>query len=128
MADAVDIALRKRCFRTLLDERRTLERLGSATAALINLIPDEQALGAGHRTEVVRTSRLPKQVDVPTLTRKELAILHRVKEGLSNREIAIRHRISENTVKWHLHKIFGKLQVRNRVQAVLKAEGIGFLD
>ncbi len=128
VADAVDIALRKRCFRTLLDERRTLERLGSATAALINLIPDEQALGAGHRTEVVRTSRLPKQVDVPTLTRKELAILHRVKEGLSNREIAIRHRISENTVKWHLHKIFGKLQVRNRVQAVLKAEGIGFLD
>src|SRR3546814_4009536 len=54
--------------------------------------------------------------------RKELAILQKIKEGLSNREIALKHRISEDTVKWHVHNIFSTFGVKNRVQAILRSE------
>lgn len=64
-------------------------------------------------------------VDVPhlfdQLTRREFEILHLLAEGLSNKEIAYRLSISEKTVKNHLSSIFGKLQVNDRMQALIYA-------
>ncbi len=55
------------------------------------------------------------------LTKREVEILHLLAEGLSNKEIAYRISISEKTVKNHLSSIFSKLQVNDRMQALIYA-------
>jgi DNA-binding NarL/FixJ family response regulator len=55
------------------------------------------------------------------LTPREEDILECVAIGQTNKEIAIRLSISEKTVKHYMTTIMHKLQVRNRVEAALKA-------
>lgn len=62
------------------------------------------------------------------LTAKERLILIRVAEGLTNAEICERLVLALPTVRWHLHNIFGKLEVSNRTAAVNKARLFGLLD
>jgi ATP/maltotriose-dependent transcriptional regulator MalT len=65
---------------------------------------------------------------VDLLTRSEAAVLGLVDSGLSNREIATTLSISVGTVKCHLHRVYEKLQVRNRMQAAHKAREQGDLS
>ena len=62
-----------------------------------------------------------------TLTGKELEILGLLQQGLDNKSLSSALAISEGTLKWHLHNIFGKLQVRNRTQAVQVSRQHGLL-
>lgn len=55
------------------------------------------------------------------ISQRELEVLQLVAEGLSNQEIAERLFVSLNTVKTHSSRIFEKLEVRNRTQAVERA-------
>ena len=55
------------------------------------------------------------------LTARETQILACVERGLTNKEVARELQISEKTVKHYMTVIMEKLQVRNRVEAVLKA-------
>jgi DNA-binding NarL/FixJ family response regulator len=55
------------------------------------------------------------------LSARELQVLQLMAEGLSNQEIAGRLFVSLNTVKTHSSRIFEKLDVRRRTQAVDKA-------
>lgn len=55
------------------------------------------------------------------ITPRELEILERIAEGLSNKEIAARLFVSENTVKTHASRLFDKLGARRRTQAVQQA-------
>jgi LuxR family maltose regulon positive regulatory protein len=128
VADAIDIASRLGCYRTLLDERWHLQALGSISTPLLNLIPSQEELGRRKPAPGDHRVRAPSSEASVVLTRKELAMLHRIREGLSNRDISIKHRISEDTVKWHIRNIFSKLKVKNRVQALLEAERIGILS
>ena len=59
--------------------------------------------------------------DVCSLTPREEDILDCVAVGQTNKEIAIRLSIGEKTVKHYMTNIMHKLQVRNRVEAALKA-------
>ncbi len=52
------------------------------------------------------------------ITPRELEILQLIAAGLSNREIAERVNVSENTVKTHSSRVFDKLGVSRRTQAV----------
>lgn len=52
------------------------------------------------------------------LTRREVEIVNRIAEGLSNKEIAQRLSIEVQTVKNHVHNILDKLQLHNRLEAV----------
>jgi DNA-binding CsgD family transcriptional regulator len=61
------------------------------------------------------------------ITPRELEILHLIAEGLSNREIAERLFVSENTVKTHSSRLFGKLQAKRRTHAVQIAKEAGIL-
>jgi ATP/maltotriose-dependent transcriptional regulator MalT len=61
------------------------------------------------------------------LTKRELRILGKLDSGLSNREIAESLFISESTLKWHLHNVYGKLDVRNRSGAIAKAKQLRVL-
>ncbi|MBU0495915.1 MAG: response regulator transcription factor [Chloroflexi bacterium] len=55
------------------------------------------------------------------LTPREMQVLQAIAQGLSNREIAGKLVISEKTVKTHITSIFGKLDVKDRSQAMLYA-------
>lgn len=61
------------------------------------------------------------------ITPREHEILVLIAEGLSNREIGERLFVSENTVKTHSSRIFEKLGVNRRVQAVQKARELGLI-
>jgi DNA-binding NarL/FixJ family response regulator len=52
------------------------------------------------------------------LTPRELQVLQLLAEGLANKQIAVNLGISENTIKFHVSSIFGKLGVNNRLEAV----------
>lgn len=58
------------------------------------------------------------------LSPRELEVLRLLAQGQSNREIAQNLYLSESTVKNHVNSILGKLQVRNRTAAALKAQQI----
>jgi DNA-binding NarL/FixJ family response regulator len=55
------------------------------------------------------------------LTAREQQVLHLLADGLSNYELATVLRLSEHTVKNHLFRIYDKLGVSNRMEAVLYA-------
>ncbi|MFE5322978.1 LuxR C-terminal-related transcriptional regulator [Paenibacillus sp. NPDC056579] len=63
---------------------------------------------------------LDRSIVVP-LTAREQEVLQLIAEGLSNKAIAERLVLAEGTVKLHLHRIYGKLQVNGRIQAIQKA-------
>jgi two-component system, NarL family, response regulator LiaR len=61
------------------------------------------------------------------LSKRELEVLTLMARGCSNNEIAAGLFVSLNTVKTHSSKIFEKLEVKRRTQAVEKARALGIL-
>jgi DNA-binding NarL/FixJ family response regulator len=64
---------------------------------------------------------------VEPLTEREQEVLSALAKGLSNREIAMQLVITEGTVKNHVSSLIAKLGVRDRTQAVLKAQELGLI-
>jgi LuxR family maltose regulon positive regulatory protein len=64
---------------------------------------------------------------VEPLSGRELEVLRLVAQGLSNREISERLFLAVNTIKGHNQKIFNKLQVQSRTEAVARARELGLL-
>ena len=120
-------------FRLFLDEGEPLPRLlrigvergvwgGPASAHAERLIragvcsesANTQAAGGA-------TCGAPRAILVEPLSEREREVLKLLAEGLSNREIAERLIVAEGTIKTHVHNIYGKLGVANRVQAITRA-------
>ncbi len=66
------------------------------------------------------------QATMPVLSDRQLDVIRRLAEGLSNREIAERLFISEETVKSHVAVIFKVFNVHSRVEAVNQARRWGY--
>lgn len=65
---------------------------------------------------------------VVRLTKREIEVLALVLEGRSSREVATALFCSKRTIDFHLARIYEKLQVSNRVQAMRRATLLGLVD
>ena len=115
-------------YRWLLVER-SVEIYGGLVAAIFAIVGIWLGRKLTRRTETIIVKEVPvpaparfvrDEVKVQSLgiTPRELEILELIAQGLSNREIAERVYVSENTVKTHSSRVFDKLGVRRRTQAV----------
>ena len=83
---------------------------------------------------VATRSAMPSPVPAPAgaglvepLTERELEVVQLLAQGLTNRQIAAELSVVVGTVKAHTNRIYGKLDVGNRVQAVTRARELGLL-
>ena len=82
------------------------------------------------RTLIAEFADRPAPTEVPaldTLTEREHEVLVHLARGLSNAEMADRLFVSETTVKTHVSRILTKLELRDRVQAVVLAYEAGVI-
>jgi len=127
--NALSIAAPRHYVRVFLDEGREL-------GALIDRLDMEQLRGSEAAPLARRLQRAMYTPDIQggtpigmgeALTKRELSILKRLESGLSNKEIAEAIFVSEGTLKWHLHNVYGKLNVKNRTRAMTRARALGIL-
>jgi ATP/maltotriose-dependent transcriptional regulator MalT len=85
--------------------------------------PDGETL-ANHAAPAPHSGEAP----VEPLTPREQEILRLVAGGHANQAIADQLYLSLNTVKWHTSRIFGKLGVENRAQALVRARVLRLVD
>lgn len=81
---------------------------------------------------VYRNPSLPfevnrKEMEALGISERELEVLQLMSQGMSNQEIGASLFVSLNTVKTHAARIFEKLDVQRRTQAVEKAKKIGLI-
>jgi len=69
-----------------------------------------------------------KAIEYLKLSDRELEVLELVSKGFSNKEIANNLFVSINTVKTHLQKVYEKLDVKRRTQAVEKAKNLNIIQ
>ena len=85
-----------------------------------------------HPATDVTTQNVARPTDesasnAPRITKREQEILELIAAGLSNKEIAERLFVSENTVKTHSSRLFEKLSVNRRTQAVQVGQRFGLI-
>ena len=74
-----------------------------------------------------RFARRRRRLDVEPLTAREIQVLELLAEGLPNKAIAGRLGISDQTVKFHVASLSGKLGAANRTDAVRRAVRRGLI-
>ncbi len=103
----------------------------SSTERIIDAIRELHAGGSPMSPSIARRiidlfsglSMSPVTQKLP-LTERELELLDHLSKGLLYKEIATQMQITVGTVKQHIHKIYEKLQVSNRTEAINKYRGV----
>ncbi|HEX6828766.1 MAG TPA: LuxR C-terminal-related transcriptional regulator, partial [Burkholderiales bacterium] len=131
--------------RALLREAMTLAQTYGLARTFVDAHPaladwarriGEEGAGAGAAVPVARMLRPaqerpaggPRAVPSMVLTPKEREVLELLARNRSNKEIALAMAIGEETVKWHLKNLFGKLEAGTRKHVVRRAQLLGLLE
>jgi DNA-binding NarL/FixJ family response regulator len=97
--------------------REAREQLRGALEMLADMGMDAFAARAEHELLATGGTVRKRTVEMrDELTAQEAQIARLARDGLSNPEIGARLFISPSTVKYHLHKVFTKLDIASRVQ------------
>jgi DNA-binding NarL/FixJ family response regulator len=103
---------------------------GELAAALIAAAQGLTVLTAAQAESVLNVTPLANgeaELLVERLTRRETEVLRMMGDGSANKEIADELRISENTVKFHVAAILGKLNATSRTEAVARGIRTGLI-
>jgi LuxR family maltose regulon positive regulatory protein len=117
--------------RMFLDEGSSMMQL-LGEAAACEIMPDYTdklliAFDSEKRKSEDKPDLPPAQPLIDPLSQRELEILKLIAQGLSNREIGDRLFLALDTVKGHNRRIFEKLQVKRRTEAIVRARELGLL-
>jgi len=115
-----------------------LELYGGAVALIFVVLGIWFGSKLAKKKEVIVVKEIKVKEDVPFIlneenlksvgmSKREYEILEQVAKGLSNKEIADTLSVSENTIKTHTSRIFEKLNVNRRMQAIQRAKEMGLL-
>lgn len=130
-------ALRAVEYRFLVIEH-SIEIYGGLIALLFTSVALWLGLTLNRKTEVVVVREVPVPAAGPfvrngakvselAITPRELEILEHIAGGMSTREIAAALFVSENTVKTHASRLFAKMNVNRRTQAVQVGKQLGLI-
>lgn len=108
----------------LLAEAVTRGMMPDYTGKLLAVFEAEEQKGKDKSSLPVAP---PVQSLIEPLSQRELEVLQLIAQGLSNREISERLFLALDTVKGHNRKIFDKLQVQRRTEAIARARELGLL-
>ncbi|MDQ3637743.1 MAG: LuxR C-terminal-related transcriptional regulator [Actinomycetota bacterium] len=134
LGDALALAEPGGFIRIFVDEGIPMARLLSEAAAH-GIMPDytgkllavfEAEEQKGEDRSYSPPARLAQPLTEP-LSQRELEVLRLIAQGLSNREISERLFLAVDTIKGHNRRIFGKLMVQRRTEAVAKAKSLDIL-
>jgi DNA-binding NarL/FixJ family response regulator len=111
------------------DLRRQAEELGILVDGEYETVREARASSLRVDAILIAAPRGGREDALPveTLTSRETEVLELLAEGLSNKAIAARLGISDQTVKFHVASIGGKLGAANRTDAVRLAVRHGLI-
>ncbi len=131
LLDALAIAEPAGFIRLFIDEGLPMAHLLSEAAAHGMMSDSIEKLLAVFEAKIPQSEdtsdRPPAQSLLDPLSQRELEVLQLMAQGRSNLEISERLFLALDTVKGHNRKIFGKLQVQRRTEAVARARELGLL-
>jgi DNA-binding NarL/FixJ family response regulator len=99
------------------------------TFAIVGRFPDLASARAGAvEADAFLIANEPPNEIIEPLTEREIEVLELLAEGLSNKGIAARLGISDQTVKFHVASISGKLGTHTRTETVRRAVRSGLIS
>jgi len=136
--EALELGARNGYIRSFLDEGRAMETLLRAYARQYRLTRETAGQGGGLHDYVLKLLSLfmpasPQRKTaapplVEELSRSEISLLRLIRRGASNRQMAEQLTLSEGTVKVYLSRLYEKLGVSSRTQALVTAQELKLLD
>jgi len=120
--------------RTFVDEGEPMAQL---LTQLLTLPGRDGEPAAGGRSEYVQRLLAAMSSEalcegrpevMPDFSARELEILRLMAQGMTDQEMGIALHISINTVKTHLRRVYGKLDVHSRTQALYQIRRLGLLE
>jgi LuxR family maltose regulon positive regulatory protein len=131
LGDALALAESGGFIRIFVDEGPVMAQLLSEAASR-GVKPDYigrllAAFESEEQTSADKSDLPPAQALIEPLSQRELEVLRLIAQGLSNQEICERLFLALDTVKGHNRRIFDKLQVQRRTEAIARARELGLL-
>lgn len=90
--------------------------------AIWTVVSDESFVSPEFAAKLLTATHVRKEPVGEQLSYRESQIIYEVERGLTNKQIATKLNISEKTVKYYMSSLMQKLEVSNRVSAVIASQ------